>query len=198
MGNKRNWLITILLALPLMLVVGCGEYGKVDQGRVIKFDKDKKLVTLIQDSKAEPGNPDYNTLPPHSYTLPTDAHEMGPEPKAGLRMKLDTKKNEIVIFDTAAQNFKTIHYTLVEQKEVVASDDPLVSGKKFPLIDKDKKTITVYSSRQKIYTTFTVPAEYFTLPETTWDAGDEVRIYYKETGKARRFMNISKTNIYKK
>lgn len=198
MRNNRKWLMMIALALPLMLVVGCGEYGKVDQGRVIKYDKDKRLVTLIQDSRAEPGNPDYNTLPPHSYTLPTDAHEMGPEPKAGLRMKLDVDKDDIVIFDTATQSFKTIHFKLVEKKTGVDNSDPLVSGKKFPMVDKEKKTITIYSSRQKILETFTVPDEYINLPEYTWDAGDEVRIYYKETGKARRFMNISKTNIYKK
>jgi len=36
------------------------------------------------------------------------------------------------------------------------------------------------------------------MPENTWDAGDEVRIYYKEAGKALRFMNISKTDIFKK
>ena len=35
-------------------------------------------------------------------------------------------------------------------------------------------------------------------PDETWDAGDEARVYYKEEGKALRFMNISKTNIFKK
>jgi hypothetical protein len=198
MGNKRNGLMTVLLALPLMLVAGCGEYGKVDQGRVIKYDKEKRLVTLIQDSRAEPGNPDYNTLPPHSYALPTDAHETGPEPKAGLRMKLDVDNDDIVIFDPATQNFKTIHFKLVEKKTGVERSDPLVTGKKFPLVDKGKKTITIYSGRQKILETFVVPDEYIDLPEYTWDAGDEVRIYYKEPGKARRFMNISKTDIFKK
>jgi hypothetical protein len=46
--------------------------------------------------------------------------------------------------------------------------------------------------------TFNVPEEYFNFPEYTWDAGDEVRIYWKEKGKAIRFMNISKTDIFKK
>ena len=122
--------------------------------------------------------------------------------KPGLRMKLDTKNNEIVIFDLNAQNFKTIKYTLVDQKEKIAKDDPLVfendKPKKFPVVDREKKTITVYSKRQQILTTFTLPEEYFALPEYTWDAGDEVRIYYKEEGKARRFMNITKTDIFKK
>jgi hypothetical protein len=65
-------------------------------------------------------------------------------------------------------------------------------------VDQDKKTITIYSGRQKMLTTFSVPAEYFGFPEYTWDAGDEVRIYWKEKGKAIRFMNITRTDIFKK
>lgn len=203
MINKFSWLI-VLIIVPLALGFGCGELGKVDQGRVIEFDKEKQTVTLIRDLKADPGKPDYNTLPPHTYSLPTEPMEMGPEPKAAYRMKLDTKKNQIIIYDTVTQNFLTIDYKLVDQKENLDPKDPLVydkaadKAKKFPVIDKEKKTITVYSKRQKILTVFTPPDEYFARPDKTWDAGDEVRIYYKEEGKARRFMNISKTDIFKK
>jgi hypothetical protein len=171
---------------------------------VVKLDKEKKMVTLIRDMKAEPSSPDYDHLPPEIYSLPTDPHEMGADPKVGMRMKLDTKNKQIVIFDTASQNFKTINYTLIEEKDDVAKDDPLVydkavgKAKKFPVVDRDKKTITIYSGRQKILVTFSLPDEYFSMPENTWDAGDEVRIYYKEAGKALRFMNISKTDIFKK
>jgi hypothetical protein len=197
MMKRIGWL-TLITLLPLALLVGCGEMGKVDQGRVIAFDKSKGIVTLIQDKKAEPGSPDYNTLPPHAYNIPTDPHEMGPEPKAGLRMKLDAKAKEITIFDPATQNFKTIPYTLIDQREGIGRDHSLVRGKSFPLIDKDKKTITEYSGRQRLLVTFSVSDEYFNLPENTWEAGDEVRIYYKEPGKALRLMNITKTDIFKK
>ena len=204
MLNKRGWIMTILLILPLALLIGCGEYGKVDQGRVIKFDKEKKLCTIVRDVKADTLNPEYTHLPPMSYETPTDPMEMGAEPKAGLRMKLDTKNRQITIFDTPAQNFKTISYTLIDQKENVDKADPLVfdkaegKAKKFPAVNKEKKTITIYSGRQKILVTFSLPDEYFSLPDNTWDAGDEVRIYYKQAGKAQRFMNVSKTDIYKK
>jgi len=204
MLNKRGWIMTVLLILPLALVIGCGEYGKVDQGRVIKFDKDKKTCTLIRDMKADPQNPDYTHLPPVTYLTPTDPMEMGAEPKAGARMKLDTKNRQITIFDDGSQNFKTISYTLIDQKENVDKTDPLVfdkvegKAKKFPLVNREKKTITIFSGRQKILVTFSLPDEYFSLPDNTWEAGDEVRIYYKEEGKARRFMNVSKTDIYKK
>jgi len=195
---KKYCGLTLLVILPLILACGCGELGKVDQGRVIAFDKEKGLVTLIRDMKADPKSPDYSHLPPLVYEIPKDFNEMGPEPKAGLRMKLDAKAKQIIIFDPASQSFKKIDYTLIDQKEGVENEDPLVKGKKFPLVEKEKKAITLYSKRQKLLTTFSVPEEYFSLPAGAWDAGDEVRIYYKENGKARRLMNVSKTNIFKK
>jgi hypothetical protein len=196
--GKKLCCLTLITLLPLALALGCGEMGKVDQGRVIEYSAEKATVTLIQDKKAEPGSPDYNTLPPHVYALPTDPSEMGPEPKAGKRMKLDVEKKEIVIFDAANQNFKAVKFDLVDKKQGVTKNDPLVEGKKFPVIDKEKKTISIYSGRQKLLVVFSVPDEYLSLPSETWEAGDEVRIYYKEPGKALRFMNISKTDIFKK
>jgi hypothetical protein len=159
---------------------------------------------LIRDKSADPLNPEYSYLPPISYTLPVDRQEMGPDPKVGLRMKLDIRNKQIIIFDAAAQNFKTLQYTLVDQKEEISKDDPLVfdkdkdKPKKFPVIDREKKTITIYSKRQQTLITFSLPEEYLALPDYTWDSGDEVRIYYKEEGKARRFMNVTKTDIFKK
>ena len=199
MGNKFNCMaLAAVLAAALMLGgLGCGEMGKVDQGRVIEFDSAKSTVTLIQDVKADVGNPDYSGAP-HVYSLPTEPSERGADPKPGKRMKLDTKAREIVIFDTASKGFKKIKYTLIDEKDGVAKDNPLVAGKKFPAVDKAKKTVTIYSGRQKILVTFSLPDEYFTLPDDTWEAGDEVRIYYKQPGKALRFMNITRTDIFKK
>ncbi len=198
MKKYRLWLIVLPIVLIAPLVIGCGELGQVDQGRVVAYDKDKKQVTIIQDKKAEPGKPDYNTLPPHVYTMPADPAEIGSEPKPGKRMNLDTKTNTITIFDAAAKDFKKIPITVLDEKKDVSKDNPLVKDQKFPLVDRDKKKITVYSGRQKILLTFTVPEENFSLPDDSWDAGDEVRIYYHKPGVAQRFMNISKTDIFKK
>ncbi len=201
--RKSYWIIALAL-IPVMITLGCGKLGKVDQGRVIQFDTNQKTVTLIRDIKNDPKNPEYSYLPPITYTLPADPYETGPEPKAGLRMKLDLPKKEIVIFDPSAQNFKTLQYTVVDQKEKIKKDDPLVfdpdqeKPKKFPVIDREKKTITIYSKRQQTLITFSLPEEYLALPDYTWDSGDEVRIYYKEEGKALRFMNVTKTDIFKK
>ena len=197
MLKNRIWLY-LLIAQPLVLLFACMYFGKVDQGRAVGFDKDKRILTIIRDMKNDINNHDYSYLPPITYTLPTDPMETGPEPKVGGRMKLDVEKHQIIIFDPKAQSFKTIDFKLIEKKEGVGSQDPAIKGKTLPMIEKDKKTITIYSGRQKILLTISVPEEYLALPPSTWDAGDEVRIYYKEEGKALRFMNISKTDIFKK
>jgi len=199
MGKRFNWwaLVATLAAALLLGGFGCGEMGQVEQGRVIAFDKAKETVTLISDVKRDTANPDYSGAP-LTFALPKDPMERGEDPKGGLRMKLDTKTREIVIYDPASQGMKKIVYTLIDQKENVAKDSPLVAGKKFPLVDKEKQAITVYSGRQKLLVTFSVPEEYLALPASTWEAGDEVRIYYKEPGKALRFMNITRTDIFKK
>ncbi len=43
MGKKVSWwaLVACLAATLVLGGLGCGEMGKVDQGRVIAFDKDK-------------------------------------------------------------------------------------------------------------------------------------------------------------
>jgi hypothetical protein len=123
---------------------------------------------------------------------------MGADPDPGLRMKLDVEKNSITLFDTATQQFKEIPYTVIEKKEKVDKNDPLLKGKTFPIIDRDAKTIQIFSKRQQILVTFTLPIEYFALPNEAWASGDEVRIYYTEDGKALRMMNITKTDIFKK
>jgi hypothetical protein len=196
--TKRFIWIGVMAVLPMVFLIGCGELGKVDQGRVIAFDKAKGTVTLIQDKKAEPGKPDYNTLPPHTYAVPADPGEMGPEPKAGHRMKLDLDKMIITIYDPETNGFKDISFKILDKKTGIAKDDPLVAGKKLPAVDKDKKALTIYSGRQKLYAVVSLPEEYLDRPVETWDAGDEVRIYYKEPGKASRLMNVSKTDIFKK
>lgn len=199
MGKKVSWwaLVASLAATLVLGGLGCGELGKVDQGRVIAFDKEKETVTFINDVKHDPANPDYSGAP-MTFALPKEPMDRGEDPKAGKRMKLDAKTREIIIYDTGTQSLKKITYTLIDQKEGVAKDDPLVKGKKFPLVEKDKKAITIYSGRQKLLTTFSLPEEYFALPDNTWEAGDEVRVYYKEPGKALRFMNITRTDIFKK
>ena len=199
MIHKRG-LIAILIMVAFALVLGCDakDMGKIDQGRTVAYDAEKKTVTIIRDKNEDPKKPDYMTLPPHVYRMPDKAENTGPEPKPGERLKLDTKKKEIVMFDPAKQDIVIIPYKEVMLKENIDRKDPMIEGKKFPMVDKEKKTVTLYSARQKMLTTFEVPEEYMAWPASYWDAGDEVRIFYKEEGKAIKFMNITKTDIYKK
>ena len=201
----RNMLKNMLLAaLPVVVLAGCVDYGKVDQGRTVAVDKDKKTVTFIRDKANDWQKPDYTYLPALTYTFPTEPAEMGEIPKAGLRMKLDADKSQIVLYDPKKQNFETIAIQIVDKQEGIDGKHPLVydaaadKAKPFPALDKDKKTVSIYSGRQKLLVTFLVPEQYESLPAAAWDSGDEVRVYYKEDGKAIRLMNVTKTNIFKK
>lgn len=187
--------IHFLIVLPVLLLMGC-QFGEVNQGRVIEYDREEGLVTYIRDSNyMEPDNPRYDVLPPITIKIPDDPKEMGPEPEAGKRMLLDYQNKEIAIFNTEKQDFETIEYTLIEQHDNIFPDSPMVAGKEFPDVDRAKKTITVYSRRQNELVTFSVPDEYFDLPDDTWKAGDEIRYYYKDPDQALRFMNVTKTDI---
>ncbi|MDD2902879.1 MAG: DUF4881 domain-containing protein [Syntrophales bacterium] len=198
MYKKYLW-VTLLPILFLAFSLGCGQpSGQVEQGRVIAADKAKKTITLIRDVKHELGNPVYDQLPPLTFELPKNPAEMGPEPKAGKLMEVDPKAKEIVIFDDASQNFKRIKYNPIDEKEGVGLRNPLVAGKTFPVVDRAKKTVTVYDKRKRLITTFALPEEFFTKPDNTFGFGDEVRIYAKLPGKALRLMNISETDIFKK
>lgn len=200
----RRLIQTVLAALAVASLVACSDLGSVDQGRVVAIDVNAKTVTMIRDVANDTQNPVYTHLPPITYKFPEDRQEMGPTPKAGQRMKLDSAKKQIVIFDVKAQNFRTIDYKQVDHQENVDDKHPLVfdaaagAAKKFPVIDKAKKTVTVYSARTKILETMEMPEDVMSLPESTWEAGDEIRVYFHKPGEAQRMMNISKTNIFKK
>ncbi|BDV01819.1 lipoprotein [Thermodesulfomicrobium sp. WS] len=187
-----------VVAASLFLVTGCLEEGKVEQGRTVAYDKAKGEVTIIRDTSAVQGKPDYTHLPPVTFKIPADPAEMGPEPRPGGRMKLDMEKNEVVIFDAAIQNFVHIPFKLVDKQTEITKDHPLVAGKKFPIVDAAKRTVTIYSSRQKTLVTIEVAEADIQRPQTVWQAGDEIRVYYKQPGQALRLMNITQTDIYKK
>lgn len=201
-----NVLFSLAAASLVFALAGCNkdDYPKVEQGRTIAFNKDTREVTLIHDSAMDPQKPVYDVLPPSVFRLPTDPAETGPEPKPGQRMKLDTEKKVIVIFDTKTQKMAEVPIAILDLQQPIDKEHPLVydkaekKAKKFPVIDKEKKTVTIFSGRQKMLCTFSVPDQYMGYPESTWDAGDEVRLTYRTPGQALRFMNISKTDIFKK
>lgn len=191
----RSLLLTLVVALSFGLAA-C-DFGTVDQGRTVAFDKAAWTVTIVQDVKHDQLNPDYSGGLV-TFKLPSVPEEMGPEPVAGGRLKLDVDKKEIVIFNPETKKVETLPIEVLDVQKSLGRDHPLIKGKAFPVIDKEKGTITEYSARQKLLATFKVPVGMENLPPVTWEAGNEVRIYFKQPGQALRFMNISKTNIYKR
>lgn len=195
--NRRSILMMLVAACTFGLAA-C-DFGTVDQGRVIAFDEASRNVTIVQDVKHDQRNPEYSGAVV-TYKLPDNPAEVGPLPSAGGRLKLDVEKKCVVIYNPATKAIETVAVNFTDLQRDINKDHPLVKGKKFPVIDKVKNTVTEYSPRQKVLATFVVPADKIALPDNVWEAGHEVRIYYKENAahQALRFMNITKTNIYKK
>ena len=207
--NIKPMLLIAASAVLMMGITGCdtSKYGKVEQGRVVAFDAENRTVTVVHDSAMDPGHPVYDVMPAAVFTLPTDPGEVGPLPKAGQRLKLDIDKKEIELYDIHKKNLVYLPIEIVDLQQKIDKTHPLVydatskAAKPFPVIDSEKKTVTIYSGRQQVLCTFNMPEGYTDrnlYPLSTWDAGDEVRIYFKTEGQALRFMNISKTDIYKK
>ncbi|MDR2694802.1 MAG: DUF4881 domain-containing protein [Deltaproteobacteria bacterium] len=198
-------ILPLLLVLTGLMLAGCGDYGKVEQGRTVAFDKDKGQVTIIVDNNLDPKKqPNYATLPVHVYTLPTVPAERGADPTPALRMGFDVEKKIITMYNPKTKAFEELPFeVLADHKDVnVRRQHPLVwdaatrRAISFPRIDAANRTIDIYSRRQLRFTSIKLSeADFAKYKDKEWDAGDEVRIYYKEPGKAQRFMNITKTDI---
>lgn len=189
----RTLLLTLVVALSFGLAA-C-DFGQVDQGRCVAFDAKERVMTLIQDVKHDQQNPEYSGVAV-AFKLPTDPAEMGPEPTAGGRLKLDVEKSMVIIFNPNTKVIENIAVKMLDVQRNIGPNHPLVKGKAFPIIDMEKGTITEFSRRQKILCTFQITPEQMAFPPATWEAGNEMRVYFKKPGQALRVMNISKTNIY--
>src|SRR5579863_9048443 len=100
MSNRR---LVFMVAGAILCAAGCSDFGKVEQGRVIGYNRKSGQVTLIRDSTGgQAAKASYDALPPISVKTPSDPEEMGPEPAAGKLMKVDLEKHDLVIFDSAA------------------------------------------------------------------------------------------------
>jgi hypothetical protein len=182
--------IAALACAAALAMVGCGKQGQVVQGRVITYDAQARQVTLIPEQAGAAGSSP-GILPPVTIGTPEDPDEMGPAPAAGGLMLLDSKHRRIVISDRAAQSFRTIAYTPLEERYNVAKSP----GR--PALDRVKKTITIYSAKDRSLITFAASDGLLAMPADTWRAGDVVRYYYKDPARALRLMNVTKTDLSK-
>jgi hypothetical protein len=166
----------------VLALAGCGTMGKVEQGRVIAYNPQTRLVTLI---------PDPGVLPPVTVEAPSDPSEMGPAPVAGGLMLLDAPNRRIVIYDPATHSLRTVQYTTFEERTNIAKNPGP------PVVDRVKKTITIYAPKDRALITFAASDDLLTLPASTWRSGDVVRYYYKEPAQALRMMNVTRTDLSK-
>lgn len=181
---------TLTGIVGMLVLSGCGDLGKVEQGRVIAYDQQTKRLTLIRESRPlDPSAP--GVLPPVTVAAPTDPNEMGPAPAAGGLMRLDYQNHRMIIYDRAAESFRTITYKPLEElRNIAKSPGP-------PVVDRAKKTITIYAAAEHTLVTFAASDDLLALPANTWRAGDVVRYYYKDPAQALRLMNVTKTDLSK-
>lgn len=188
----------IAITIVLAALAGCGGFGRVNQGRVVEYQHGQGLITLVADSNhGDPAHPRYDVLPAVTIRTPEDPREMGPPPEPGKLLDFDTGNRRVVIYDSATRALRAIPYTLIAEQDHVAAGDARVTHTRFPVVDRAKGTITVYRPRHHKLIEFSVAEEYRNLPGDTWKAGDEVRYYYKNPGRALRLMNVSKTDLNK-
>jgi hypothetical protein len=199
-------ILPMLLVLIGLSLVGCGEYGKVEQGRTVGFDTTKKppVVWIIKDDGLIEGKPQYTVLPAHPFELPALESETGAATAVGKRINLNVEGKIITMYNEKTQQFDKLPFEVVKDdmnvsvraKHPLVWDDATGKARKFPVINEEEKQITIYSRRQNRLTTIKLaPADFAKYSGEDWDAGDEVRIYYKQPGKALRFMNITKTDF---
>lgn len=196
MRTSKRLIPFLTAGIALAFTPGCGEFGQVDQGQVIEYDAQAGAVTLIRDSNYKnPRRPRFDVIPPVTVRVPVDPKEMGPPPEAGRLLDIDIQQKKLVFYDAAAGALRTLNYEPIEEHERVAGNDPRVRGTAFPIIDREKAIVTLYSQRQRLLVTARIPPQYLALPDEVWKAGDEVRYYYKDPGQALRMMNVTKTDL---
>lgn len=213
-GQKRGltapvapgvWRMSRWLGLGLVaLLVGCLDFGQVEQGRVVAFDPQARTLLLVRDVSKTGGRTDYSGIPPVQYSLPEDPAEVGPLPEVGNLLNVDAKGGTLTLFEPATQSIRTVSAQVVSLQEEIGPKHPLVydrSEKKalaFPQLDREKGTLTLYLKPQKQLVTFALTDELKALPDAAWVLGDEVRVYFKQPPATLRYMNVSKTDIFSK
>jgi hypothetical protein len=207
----RKLLLPALLVLAVFMLAGCGDYGKVDQGVVVAFDKEKSTVLIVPDTNTELSKPGkYNILPVREYKLPEDPLERGADPSPGLRTSIDIEGKTITMYNPEKKAFDVIPILEVVEdnrnvdvrrrhKQVWEINPATGRGapKKFPIINREKQTIELYAIDLKRHTIIRLAEEDKERykEDWMWNSGCEVRMYYREPGKSLRFMNITKTDI---
>ena len=188
-------ILRFVLATALLVLLAFPAQAADVYGRVVEYDKAEKKVTFIEDKLAwsNPQRPEFTVLPAKEAILPEDPADMAP--KAGGRLRVDYEKKEIIIYNSSTKAIDTFGIEIVSKTDNVEADNPLVSDggkpKVFPVVDKAKSEITIYSRRQKNVCTIKVPESYMSLPDAVWDDGHNIKLAM-DGDKVTGFTNLSK------
>ena len=188
-------LVKLLLTAVLCLGLATPALAADTYGRVVAYDKAAKKVTFIEDSLgwSNPKRPEFTVLPAKEVMLAEDPGDMAP--KAGGRLRIDLEKKEIIIYNGQTKTIDTFAVEIISGHDNIEPGNALLlaDGKEkvFPMVDKAKCEVTIYSKRQKNLSTIKVPQKYMDLPDSVWDDGHNVQLTI-EDGKATKFVNLSK------
>lgn len=180
-------LFRVLLLLSLA-ASGCARMGAVCEGICIRLDPAAGTVTLIVGEKR--GQTGYDQLPPLTFSLPADKRAMGPLPEAGLLLKADMDRKELLVFNPATGGIETVRPLAV--KRLTASES---AGSGVLKVDPQTRTVTVFVPPLNNGVEFVLSEEDMARPAESWKMGDVVRIYYQKPGESLRMMNVTKTQI---
>ncbi|MDR3363281.1 MAG: DUF4881 domain-containing protein [Desulfovibrio sp.] len=197
---KKTKTLLLSLLVSTLALAACTSDSGVEQGRCVAFDPAAKTMTLVADTvRDDRSRTDYSGAV-ITYKLPAESKEMGPAPTVGGRLMVDVEKSNVLVFDPVSKKPREIAVEFTSVEKNIDKTNPKVAGKTFPLIDKEKQTITIYSARLSTLTSFKPPQAAMELPAEVWTPGDEMRVAFKQTDKTRatRVMNVSKTNIFRR
>ncbi|MDR2696354.1 MAG: DUF4881 domain-containing protein [Deltaproteobacteria bacterium] len=179
------------ILLVTLLGIASAALAETMQGRTIVFDQNARTILILPNKSGDMRSTDY-VLPAVSFALPADSAAIDVPPVAGGRMRLDLEKNFVRIYNPATAAYEEIPIKILNIVKDITAEHELVKGKSFPVIDREKKTITEWSPRQGLVATFTADDKYLMMPPGTWVAGNEVLIHYATPGKADRIENLTR------
>ena len=195
--KNRSLMFILGLVCSLGLLAGCELKGSVEQGRCVALEDGKSftIVTETLDNGKRFYKADAKLL---TFKMPVSDRDRGPKPDVGGLLYVDVKNKSVLVFDTAAKQVR--EFKMPEDPKVQEKvDAKQVKGKKFP----DTSVagfVTVYLPREKSLVTFKIPAEAAGLDASIWKYGDDLRVAFLTASKdqALRYMNCTKTSIYKR
>lgn len=190
--------VLALLMGPLATLVfpGC-DFGRVTQGRVVSYDKENKVITVVAERWDARAKSATYVLPAAHVKLPLDPNEMGLVPRSGRLLSVDSRRHELTYFDPTSASIKTISWQPITEQTGVFSDDAMLARANVPSVNPTAGSVTLYSPEERKLLEIAISSEQLGLPLETWRAGDTVRYYYKDPQQALRLMNVSRTDISK-